>query len=253
LSEEPLVSIITPAHDAARFVLDTIRSVQAQSYRHWEQIVIDDASRDRTRDLVAEAARGDPRIRLVALDRNSGPAGARNAGLAEARGRYVAFLDADDLWLPEKLARQLAFMRDRDAAFSFTAYSIIDEQGHAVGQPVRVPARIDYRGLLKNTTIGCLTVVLDRERVGGPLSMPDLPQHEDLSLWFRLLKGGMIAHGLPEILARYRVVAGSASRNKLRAARHMWKVYREQEGLAVPDAMWCYAHYAWRAYWKNRT
>ena len=250
-AEGPLVSIITPAHDAARFVLETIRSVQAQSHGHWEQIIIDDASRDDTREIVVEAARRDPRIRLLALDQNLGPARARNAGLEQARGRYIAFLDSDDLWLPEKLEIQLDLMRRQDAAFCFSAYSIIDEQGRPVGRPVRVPAHIDYRGLLRNTIIGCLTVVLDRERT-GPLSMPDLPQHEDLSLWFRILKGGTVAYGIPEVLARYRVVAGSASRNKLRAARHMWTVYRRQERLALPDALWCFAHYAWRAYWKNR-
>jgi teichuronic acid biosynthesis glycosyltransferase TuaG len=246
----PLVSIITPAYNAARFVEATIRSVQAQTIHDWEMLVVDDASDDGTREIVAGLAAADPRVRLLALPGNRGAAGARNTALEQARGRYVAFLDSDDLWLPHKLARQLEFMRTHDSAFCFAEYSYIDENGKRIGRRVRVPATIDYDGLLRNTIIGCLTVVVDRERT-GPLRMSSLPQHEDLVLWLALLKRGLRAHGIPEELALYRVVRRSASRDKVRSALHMWKVYRRQERLPVPHALWCYAHYAWNAYWKN--
>lgn len=246
----PAVSIITPAHDAARFLDETIRSVRAQSFADWEMIVVDDASRDGTDAIVERHAAADPRIRLVRLAENHGAAAARNRALDGARGRFVAFLDSDDLWKPHKLEVQVRFMLDHQAAFSFAGYSLIDERGAPIGRPVKVPARIDYRGLLKHTIIGCLTVMLDRTRT-GPLRMPSLPQHEDLVLWYEVLKRGVWALGIQQDLAYYRVVRGSASRNKVRSALHMWKVYRQQERLALPDAIWCYAHYAWRAYWKN--
>lgn len=250
-SAQNRVSIITPAYNAERFLSETIGSVQAQTHTDWEMLIVDDLSTDRTREIVSGFATSDPRIRLIAQEQNLGPAETRNRGLDEARGRFIAFLDSDDLWLPEKLSKQLAFMHQGNAAMSYTSYRIINESGELVGGPVHAPASMDYRGLLKNTVIGCLTVMLDRERT-GPVRMLPLPQHEDLTLWYSILKRGIVARGLQEDLARYRIVQGSASRNKMRSALHMWKVYRQVERLSLPDAVWCYGHYAWRAYWKNR-
>jgi teichuronic acid biosynthesis glycosyltransferase TuaG len=236
-----LVSVITPAYNAEKFIRETILSVQNQDHQDWEMLVIDDVSSDSTRQIVRE----------LAVSENSGPAAARNTGLDRARSRYVAFLDSDDLWLPQKLSTQLAFMKKHDAALTYTGYGIIDENGDPVGQAVRVPSSLDYHALLKNTIIGCLTVMVDRQKT-GPLKMLSLPQHEDLTLWYSILKRGMNAHGIQQELARYRIVGGSASRNKIRSALHMWKVYRQVEKLNLPYALWCYGHYAWRAYWKNR-
>jgi len=247
---EPTVSIITPAHDAERFLDETIRSVVAQTFPRWEMIVVDDDSRDRTREIVERWTESDPRIRLVRQSPRQGPGAARNRGLKEVRGRYVAYLDSDDLWRPEKLEVQVAFMQETNAVFSFAGYSIIDERGEPTGRAVRAPDRVDYRFLLRNTIIGCLTVMLDRSRL-GELSMPTLPQHEDLSLWYEILKRGGVARGIPMDLALYRVVRGSASGDKVRSALHMWKVYREQERLSLPSTLWCYAHYAWHALRKN--
>ena len=243
---EPTVSIITPAHDAERFLDETIRSVVAQTFPRWEMIVVDDGSRDRTSEIAERWAGSDPRIRLVRQSPRTGAGAARNRALDAARGRYVAFLDSDDLWRPEKLEVQVAFMRETDAVFSFASYSIIDEQGKPTGKTVRAPERVDYRFLLRNTIIGCLTVMLDRARL-GELTMPTLRQHEDLSLWYEILKRGVVARGIPRDLALYRVVRGSASGDKVRSALHMWTVYRSQERLSFPTALWCYAHYAWHA------
>jgi teichuronic acid biosynthesis glycosyltransferase TuaG len=245
------VSIITPAYNAERFIEETIRSVQAQQHDDWEMLVVDDVSTDRTRDIVRDVAASDPRIQLIPQELNRGPAEARNLALSRARFRYVAFLDSDDLWLPQKLSTQLAFMKENDAALTYTEYRLIDEFGELVGRPVKVPTSVDYHALLKNTIIGCLTVMLDRDKT-GPVSMLPLTQHEDLTLWYALLKRGLIAHGIQKDLARYRIVRGSASRDKMRSARHMWKVFREVEKLDLPYALWCYSHYAWNAYWKNR-
>src|SRR5439155_2314346 len=174
----PMVSVITPAHDAARFLDETIRSVAAQTFRDWEMIIVDDDSGDGTQAIVERWAASEPRIRLFLQSPRQGAGAARNRALEEARGRFVAFLDSDDVWRSEKLEVQVAFMRETGAVFSFDGYSIIDEQGKPVGRPVRAPARADYRSLLRNTIIGCLTVMLDRVQL-GPLRMPALPQHED--------------------------------------------------------------------------
>ena len=247
----PSVSIITPAYNAARFLDATIRSVAEQSFSDWEMIVVDDCSPDETPAIAERWAKRDPRVRLIRMSKNAGPGAARNEALAEAQGRYVAFLDGDDLWRPQKLEVQISFMKETGATFSFTGYSIIDEQGRPVGRCVRAPERVDYRALLRNTIIGCLTVVLDRAQL-EPLRMPMLRQHEDLTLWYDILKRGIVARGISQDLALYRIRRGSASRNKLRSALHMWKVYREVEGLSVPEALECFTSYAWRACLKNR-
>ena len=248
----PEVSVITPARDAARFLEETIRSVRAQTFPDWEMIIVDDDSTDGTSAIIEEWAASDPRIRGVRLSPGQGAAAARNRALEEMRGRYAAFLDSDDLWRPEKLEVQVGFMREAGAAFSFTSYSIIDELGVPVGRVVKAPERVTYRDLLRNTIIGCLTVMLDRQRLGA-LRMPSLRQHEDLSLWYNLLKRGEVARGIPRELACYRIVRGSTSRNKLRSSLHMWKVYRDQERLPFFTAARCYVQYAWNAYWRNRT
>jgi len=247
----PLVSVVMPARNAVRFIEQAIRSVIEQTHARWELVVVDDASTDATAERVAAAAAADPRIRLIRLGQRVGPGPARNVALADVRGEYVAFLDSDDLWLPGKLERQLCFMRDRDVAFCIHGYRMIDEHGRERGHAITVPERVDYRLLLRHTIIAPVTVLLDRERV-GPLEMPDLPQHEDLVLWFRILKRGIVAHGMPDELARYRIVKTSASRDKLRSARRMWRVYRRIEGLSFPQAAWCYSHYAWNAWRKYR-
>jgi teichuronic acid biosynthesis glycosyltransferase TuaG len=247
----PLVSVIMPARNAVRFIDQAMRSVIEQTHSRWELVVVDDASTDGTAEHVAAAASADARIRLIRLDRRVGPGPARNVALADLRGDYVAFLDSDDLWLPGKLERQLSFMREHGSAFCIHGYRMIDEHGRERGRAIRVPERVDYGLLLRHTIIAPVTVLLDRGRV-GPLEMPDLPQHEDLVLWFRILKRGIVAHGMPDELARYRIVKTSASRDKLRSARRMWRVYRRIEGLSLPRAAWCYSHYAWNAWRKYR-
>lgn len=245
----PLVSIVTPAYRAARFLPATLASVEAQGEPDWELLVVDDASPDETAEIAAAAAAREPRIRLLRQPENRGPAAARNRALAAARGRYVAFLDADDLWLPQKLERQIAFMRATDAAISFTAFRRIDESGTRTGRLIRVPARLAYRQLLKNTAIANLTAMVDTRRT-GPLRMTD-KGYDDFILWLGLLQRGFVAHGLDEDLARYRVVGGSVSSRPRRSARWVWRAYREEAGLGRLDAAWCLAHYGARALAKR--
>jgi teichuronic acid biosynthesis glycosyltransferase TuaG len=249
MSGTPLVSVITAAFNAENFIAETIASVQAQSLTDWEMLVADDASSDRTAAIVRDLAAADPRIRLIGLAENGGVARARNAALAAARGRFIAFLDSDDLWLPQKLERQTRFMFERDAAVSYTGFRRIDEAGGSTGRLVRVPARLTYRQLLKNTAIATLTGMVDTAKT-GPLRMTEA-RRDDYILWLSILKRGFIAHGLQEDLARYRVVTGSLSSKPKRSAAWVWNVYRDVEKLALPHAAWCMAHYGARAVLKR--
>jgi teichuronic acid biosynthesis glycosyltransferase TuaG len=236
----PLVSVITPVFNAAATLPATIASVAAQTFPDWEMLIADDGSTDATAAIAAAWAARDPRVRPLPGPRQ-GPAAARNRAIRASRGRFVAFLDADDRWRPEKLARQLAFMQREDAPFSFTAYRREDALGRDLGV-VRAPERVDHAGLLKGNVIGCLTAVYDTAHF-GKVEMPPLPLRQDYALWLALLRRGGEARGLDEILADYRVAPASLSAGKLRAARGTWAVLR-REGLPLPRALWCFARYA---------
>lgn len=245
----PLVSIITPAYKAMAYVEETVRSVQAQSVTSWEMLVVDDGSPDETAAVVARLAEADPRIRLI-RQANAGPAMARQTALDHATGRYIAFLDSDDLWLPAKLERQLAFMEAREAVLSFTAFRRINADGSETGRVIPVPARLVYRQLLGNTAIATSTVIIDRTR-SGPLAMTKT-YYDDFVLWLGILKRGHAALGLDEDLMRYRVLGQSVSRNKWRSMRMVWKTYRDVERLNLPRSALAFAGYAWNAWWKYR-
>jgi teichuronic acid biosynthesis glycosyltransferase TuaG len=250
-ADNPLVSIVTPAYNAARHVRQAIESARNQTCSNWEMLVVDDCSTDDTCAVVEALAASDPRIRLIRRPVNGGPARARQAALEVARGRYIAFLDSDDWWLPQKLERQLAFMRDRGIALSYTRFRRVAEDGSGAGRPVVVPASLDYRGLLGNTAMATSTVVVDRA-LTGPFSMTET-YYDDFVLWLALLKRGHTAHGLLEDLMRYRVAGGSWSRDKLRSALWVWRTYRRIEKLPLMRAAWHFARYAWHALAKYRT
>ena len=214
-------------------------------------LVADDCSHDDTRRLAKELAAADSRVRLIALERNSGPAMARQAAINAARGRYVAFLDSDDLWLPQKLERQLAFMQARRAALSFTAFRRMSADGARVGRLIHVPARLTYQELLGDTAIATSTAMIDRE-LSGPFHMVKT-YYDDFALWLEITRRGFPAFGFNEDLMRYRVVGGSVSRNKGRSAMMVWRTYRDVERLGLGRASWSLARYALNALRKYRT
>lgn len=248
---DTLVSIITPAYRAAAHIGETIRSVQAQDYTDWEMLIVDDCSPDGTADVVARYAAADSRIGLIRRAKNGGPAAARSAALAMARGRWVAFLDSDDLWLPNKLSAQLAFHRGSGAVLTFTSFRRINAEGDKTGRLIHIRPRLDYLALLKNTAIATSTVIVDR-RISGPFEMKPT-YYDDYACWLELLRPGRIALGLDRDLMRYRVLDRSVSRNKLKSASHVWRTYRDVEQLGLLRSLWSFVNYAGRGvlkYWR---
>lgn len=240
---EPLVSVITPAYNAAKFIAETIESVRAQTYEHWEMIIVDDQSSDETVQIIEAYEQLDERIKLIQLEENSGSAVARNTAMDHAKGRYHAFLDSDDKWLPEKLTKQLAFMQDNDLAFTFTKYVRMTEDGQRTNGISAAPTKVGYDDLMKHCVIGCLTVMLDRDKVGDE-RMVNIRTRQDYAYWLTITKKGFYAYGLPEVLAEYRLVANSISSNKLKAAKQNWNLYRHIEKHPLHKALWYFSHYA---------
>jgi teichuronic acid biosynthesis glycosyltransferase TuaG len=249
LTTTGLVSIITPAYQAGRFISETIASVRAQSYGNWELIVVDDHSSDGTNEIVARVAQDDTRVHLVRQAANLGPVEARDTAIKHSNGQFVAFLDSDDLWLPSKLERQLLFMRKKNAAISFTRFRRISEDGSCIGHLIPIPEKLSYGQLLRNTAMATSTVVIDRQ-ITGPFGMTRTAC-DDFALWLEIVSRGFASYGLDEDLMRYRVVSSSFSRNKRKYALKVWKTYRDI-GLSLPHAAWCFANYAGRAWLKYR-
>ncbi len=237
-----LVSIITPCYNTEPFIAATIESVLAQSMTNWEMIVVDDGSTDASNAIVASYAAWDSRITLVTLNQHAGVHHARKTAVGRARGRYIAFLDSDDLWLPDKLAKQTAFMADHDLAFSYTSYQLIDREDNNLGTFVTAPS-ITYVSLLKTCSVGCLTAMYDTRKL-GKVYLSDVAR-DDYALWLTILKQIKTAKGIVEPLAVYRVSKPSYSSNKFRAARRQWRVYRQYEQLGRAQSMYYFCHYVY--------
>lgn len=248
-SAGPLVSVVMPAFDAAATLVGSMRSVLEQSHREVELLVIDDRSRDATWDIVQAAAEQDARIVPIRMPANGGVAAARNAGLDAARGAHVAFLDSDDLWRRDKLARQLEHMHASGAQVCYTAYRRFADDGRTLSL-VRPPRRVDYADMLKSNRIGNLTGLYARAL--GEFRFRKVG-HEDYVFWLQVVRAAGHAERVAsdEPLADYRVRGGSLSSNKARAARWQWAIYRESEGLGRLRAAWYFMHYVAHAVAKR--
>jgi len=244
--QDDLVSIITPIYNAERFISDTVKSVKSQTYQNWEMILVDDCSSDRSKAMIEAYAKEDNRIKYLFLPENVGAAIARNTGLSHAQGRFIAFVDSDDQWDSKKLERQLAFTKENQASFTFTAYEMVDEQGEKLNKIVKVPQTINYNQLLKNTTIGCSTVIIDRQVIGD-FSMPLVRKGQDTATWLNILRSGYMAHGLNEVLTQYRIVNGSISSGKISALRRTWYTYRKIEKLNLIKCIYVFTCYVFNA------
>jgi teichuronic acid biosynthesis glycosyltransferase TuaG len=245
----PRLSIVTPAYNAVATLPETAISVREQGFTDWEWHIADDASKDTTAEMLRGLAAADPRIKPVFMAKNGGPAVARQAALAEAKGDYIAFLDADDVWLPGKLEKQLAFMAEKKAALTYTGYRRLAEDGGKTGDYIHVPPSLDYGQLLKNTAIACSTAIVDR-RMAGDFAVKNEPYH-DFTTWLDILGRGFTAHGLDEDLMRYRIREGSDSSNKIKGIKRVWHIYRKVEKLPLPYAAFCLAGYGLNASLKR--
>jgi teichuronic acid biosynthesis glycosyltransferase TuaG len=237
-----LVSVIVPNFNGEKFIRQTLESIAAQAGVDFEAIVVDDGSTDGSPRIVEDYARQDSRFTLLKLGGNFGAARSRNLAIERSRGRFLAFIDSDDLWRPDKLSTQIDAMLSADAALACTAVDVVDAHGQKVGER-RVPKSIDYGTLLRRTPIVTSSVVLDTEKVGR-LQMPEIRRRQDLAMWLKVIRKSGPAVGVDRVLGSYRVHDNSLSRNKGVSALYTWKVIREVERLPLYKALYYFSFYA---------
>jgi len=237
-------------HNTAKFVRESIESIQRQTFANWELLVIDDASTDDSRSIVMTMASEDARIQVIDLPRNVGPAQARNYGLAKAQGRYVAFCDSDDLWLPEKLSTQIRFLQFEGGTVVCTGYARMTEKVILTGQTRTPPRRFAYDQLLRKNPIGMSTVLIDRAQL-PQLRLPDFWRRQDYALWLEFAQQNIAFYGLERTLVHYRVRQNSVSSNKLLAALYHWRVLRTVARLSMMHSSVFFVFYCWYGV-KNR-
>lgn len=232
------VSIITPVFNSSEFIEETMISVINQSYINWEMIFVDDCSSDNSVEIIKEYQKKDDRFKLFLLDKNSGSGVARNKAILEASGEIIAFLDSDDLWVPEKLEKHVSFMIKHDAAFSHTSYGFIDENGNKIKETYHVSDKpVTYKKLLKRTEISCLTAMYDARKTGKQY-MPELMRKQDYGLWLTILKLGFNSIPLKEELAFYRQRKNSATSNKFKLILKHFTFLRKNEQLSVLQSIY---------------
>lgn len=223
-----MVSIVMPSYNTGKYIKETIESVLAQSYSNWELIIVDDCSTDDTDDVVSQYL-ADVRIYYIKNEINSGAAASRNRALREAKGKWIAFLDSDDLWEPDKLKKQIAFMENNNYHFSYTNYIEIDEESFPNGKKVTGPNRITKHGMYNYCWVGCLTVMYDAKAI-GLVQIEEIKKNNDYAMWLKVCKKAD-CYLLDETLARYRKRSGSISNHGyMKLIKWHYKLYREAEG-----------------------
>lgn len=242
--KEKLVSIIMPTYNCGKFIEETIKSIQAQTYTNWEIVIVDDCSTDNTAEIVKPLMEQDARIKYHVLDVNSGAAVARTKSMELAQGYYMAFCDSDDLWMPEKLAKQIAFMEENNYAFTCTAYEQIDEEGNSLNRIIKTKKKTNYNRLLLDCPVGNSSVMYNVE-IMGKFEVPNIRKRNDDALWLKMLKKEEYIWGMPDVLMRYRIRKNSISSSKLKVIKYHWKLYREIEHLnvfrsAFHICWWCF-------------
>lgn len=240
--KDDLISIIIPVYNAEKFLDETINTVLNQTYKNFELILVNDGSKDKSVDVIKK--HNDKRIKLIDNKNNKGAALSRNDGIRKAKGRYICFLDADDLWNKEKLEKQISFMKEKECAFSFTGYEFANENGIPNGKKVFIPKKLNYKSALKNTTISTITVMIDTKKMDKDLIYMNNVKSEDTATWWNILKNGYEAFGLNEILSFYRRSDGTLSSNKIEAIRRIWNLYRNVFKLGFFYSLYNFVFYA---------
>lgn len=246
-----LVSIVTPVYNCESYIAQAIESVLAQTHQSLEMILVDDCSTDNSAAIIASYQKLDDRIKYVKLDRNSGVAVARNAGLEETRGQYVALLDGDDYWKPEMLEKLIVCAEKTGADIVYCSYEIVDEQGSKLCNDFVVPEETDYRrSLVKSVILPSATMMTGRLAKNSrfPIDM----YHEDIALWFQLLRDGCKTRGVPDVLVSYRQSSGSKSADKAKAAYGRWIIYRRHLKIPLIRCIGLMTQYAYYGLLKYR-
>lgn len=249
LNNPPLVSIITPVFNSEKYLRLTMESVLNQTYQNWEMILADDCSTDSSYSIAQEFALKDKRFISLRLPKNSGTATARNAALELAAGKYIAFIDSDDLWLPAKLEKQLLFMKENSLVFTFCSYFVIDENGKR-NASFGVPEKISYKDLLYTNCVGNLTAIYDAEFY-GKVNLTAI-RYEDYVLWLSLLKKVKYTLGQTLYLAEYRKYSSSYSSNKLKTIGWQWNIYRKIEKFGFIKSLYYLFFYSFYGVMKYR-
>lgn len=246
-----LVSIITPTFNSAGFIAETVQSVQNQTYQNWEMIIVDDGSSDDTVAVVNELCRQEQRIKFFPLNVNVGPAKARNTGIENATGRYMTFLDADDIWFSDFIENSIATIQRTGIHFVFSSYRRSNENLEFVYSDFIVPERVTYTDILKSNSISCLTAFVDVKTLGKK-TMPEIRKRQDMGLWLKYLKEIPFAYGIQEPKAVYRIRENSLSRDKKKLIGYQWQFYREVEQLNVFQSVYYMLHWMYRGFMKYR-
>ena len=240
MNKQSLVSIIMPTYNCGKFIKKTIDSVINQTYSNWELIVVDDCSNDDT-EKVLKKYQKDKRINYIKLEKNSGAAVARTEAMRMAKGNYMAFLDSDDLWYPEKLEKQLKFMQDNNYDFTCTAYEQIDEDDNKLNKVIKTKKKTDYNRILLDCPVGNSTVMYNVDKL-GKFEVPNIRKRNDDALWLQIIKKAKYIYGMDEILMQYRIRSNSISSNKWSLIKYHWQLYREIEHLSIARSVFhiCY-------------
>ena len=235
-----MVSIIIPIYNAKKWIKDTIENILNQTYDNFELILVDDNSKDGTQKILKQYE-NKSNIKIIYLEKNVGPGIARNIGLKYAKGRYICFQDADDLWEKDKLEKQIRFMKKGEYAFSYTGFKYIKENNKL--KTVHIPEKLNYEEALKDIRILTNSVMFDLEKIDIDLLKMKNINAEDIATWFNILKKGYTAYGLDEPLVFYRLRKDSRSGNKLKSAKDRWNIYRKEEGLTILKSSYYFLYY----------
>ncbi len=245
-----LVSVIIPIYNAEKYLAETLNSIFAQDYEDIEIVLVDDCSKDNSAKIISEIQKEHPEIVYYLQEKNMGAGAARNKALEIGRGQYAAFLDSDDMWMPDKIRRQIELMKEKNTPFSYTAIEMMDDKGETTKGKRNIKETCDYKYLLHNTIIATSSVVIDRTALGD-FRMPLRRGGQDYATWLMLLRGGATAYGINEALVRYRVASGSLSSNKFKSIKQVWEIQTQDEGINKLSAAFnvmCFSFNAFKKY-----
>lgn len=244
-----VISIIVPVYNAQQYIRKTVEMVLKQTFQDFELLLVEDCSKDESKKVLQALLeeKQDDRLILLENDKNMGAAASRNRGLQAAKGRYIAFLDADDVWMPDRLEVSFSFMRQKQAGFVFSAYEFGDENGKGTGKIVEVPEKLTYKEALSRTVIFTTTTLFDTEVIDKKLLEMPLVPSEDTATWWQILRNGHTAYGINRVLAIYTRPAQSLSSNKWKAMMRIWNLYRKIEKLPLIESIYHFCFWAYRA------